>query len=86
MIAVLAYMTYSVYTSCLQLLHHHDHVNIIDQDVNAPMKQLFGFQRVELNPKENTTLIFDAGVETFMTVIYYIWLCIKVSHVHLFAG
>ncbi|XP_065884016.1 uncharacterized protein [Dysidea avara] len=37
-------------------------------DVNAPMKQLFGFQRVELNPKENTTLIFDAGVETFMTV------------------
>ena len=52
--------------SCLQLLHHH--VNVIDQDVNAPMKQLFGFQRVELNPKENTTLIFDAGVETFMTV------------------
>ncbi|XP_065885783.1 uncharacterized protein [Dysidea avara] len=37
-------------------------------DVNAPMKQLFGFQRVELNPKENTTIFFDAGVETFMTV------------------
>ena len=52
--------------SCLQLLYHH--VNIIDQDVNAPMKQLFGFQRVELNPKENTTIFFDAGVETFMTV------------------
>ncbi|XP_065885424.1 uncharacterized protein [Dysidea avara] len=37
-------------------------------DVNAPMKQLFGFQRVELNPKENATLFFDAGVETFTTV------------------
>ncbi|XP_065885416.1 uncharacterized protein [Dysidea avara] len=37
-------------------------------DVNAPMKQLFGFQRVELNPKENATLFFDAGVETFKTV------------------
>ena len=61
-------MTYSVYTSCLQLLHHHHHVNIIYQDINAPMKQLFGCQRVELNPKENTTLIFDAGVETFMTL------------------
>ena len=32
------------------------------------MKQLFGFQRVELNPKENATLFFDAGVETFTTV------------------
>ena len=32
------------------------------------MKQLFGFQRVELNPKENATLFFDAGVEAFQTV------------------
>ncbi|XP_065885422.1 uncharacterized protein [Dysidea avara] len=37
-------------------------------DANAPMKQLFGFQRVELNPKENATLFFDAGVEAFQTV------------------
>ena len=52
--------------SCLQLLHHH--VNVIDQDVNAPLKQLFGFQRVELDPKGNATLFFDAGIETFKTV------------------
>ena len=32
------------------------------------MKQLFGFQRVELKPKENATLFFDAGVEAFQTV------------------
>ena len=51
---------------CLQLLHHH--VNVIDQDPGAPIKQLFGFQRVELNPKENATLFFDAGVEVFQTI------------------
>ena len=32
------------------------------------MKQLFGFQRVELDPKQNATLFFDAGVEAFKTV------------------
>ena len=32
------------------------------------MKQLFGFQRVELDPKQNATLFFDAGVEVFKTV------------------
>ena len=62
--------------SCLQLLHHH--VNVIDQDVNAPMKQLFGFQRVELNPKENATLFFDAGVETFKTVDTGVQICISI--------
>ena len=38
------------------------------QDPNAPIKQLFGFQRVELDPKQNATLFFDAGVEVFKTV------------------
>ena len=37
-------------------------------DPNALMKQLFGFQRVELDPKQNATLFFDAGVEVFKTV------------------
>ena len=32
------------------------------------MKQLFGFQRVELDPKQSATLFFDAGVEVFKTV------------------
>ena len=32
------------------------------------MKQLFGFQRVELDPKQNATLFFDAGVEAFKIV------------------
>ena len=31
------------------------------------MKQLFGFKRVELDPKQNTTLFFDAGVDVFTT-------------------
>jgi len=41
---------------------------VIDQDPGTPIKQLFGFQRVELNPKENATLFFDAGVEVFQTI------------------
>ena len=32
------------------------------------MKQLFGFQQVELDPTQNVTLFFDAGVEAFKTV------------------
>ena len=32
------------------------------------MKQLFGFQMVELDPKQNATLFFDAGMEVFKTV------------------
>ena len=29
---------------------------------------MFGFQHVELDPKEKVTLFFDAGIETFKTV------------------
>jgi len=53
--------------SCLQLLHHHVN-DVIDQDFKAPKKQLFGFQRIELDPKGKVTLFFDAGIETFKTV------------------